>query len=916
MLLLSHDGSKHTLVIININEIPMKILQNSRPTLLSLLLIVLLPLALFAGQTGKLVGKITDKKSREPVIGVSVLLQGTKLGASSDFEGEYIISNIPPGTYTLVVSSLGYKTSTIRNVVVKIDLTTNMDVAMEESIVEGDEVVIVAERQLVQKDLTSSSVTVSAEEMKVMPVENLSQVINLQAGVVGGHFRGGRTGEVAYLVDGIPVNNPMSGGAGFIPENSSVREMEVISGTFNAEYGQAMSGVVNIVTQDGAPDFHGSFGAYIGDHLTSHTDTYLNLDKLDLLRTKNYTFSLSGPAYVLDGLSFFMTGRLQDEAGHLYGKRVYNITDDAPFFPIPNDRTIYFNRNTGDGAFVSMNPYKKYSFNVKLSQQLGDFKLSYSGFYENAKWKGYDHAYKLAPDGLMTHYSENSMQNLQINHVLSTNTFQSLKFSQNRFTGKGYLYEDPYDKRYVSPYQGDPISDYTFRAGGNQGGRYENKSVTYIGQWTIASQVSKEHKISAGIETKFHQLYDHDTGLSNVSVAESAYVPQYAKLGTIGNQSYSKSPNEASAYIQDKMEYGIMIINAGIRMDFFHPHAQVLADLKNPMRNHLFDSAYGVAGTMKEATEKIQVSPRLGVSFPITDKGIIHFSYGHFFQIPSFGNLYTNTDYLIAPTAQLQNVTGNPNIEAQRTVMYELGLQQELFTNVGIDFTVYYRDIRNLLGTEIVQTHEGFKYARYVNRDYGNVRGFILSLEKRYADYFSIRADYTYQIAEGNASDPLSVFFNNQSDPPLATNKKVVPLDWDQRSTLNVNLNVGEQGNWMTGLIFGYGVGFPYTESIRVSGGLRFENGGIKPSTYSLDFRAEKSFDLLGLRGNVFMLVYNVLDIMNEYGVDAASGRANRNIFMDEIGAIYGLNTAEEYINNPTSYSSPRNIRFGVNLDF
>jgi hypothetical protein len=141
-------------------------------------------------------------------------------------------------------------------------------------------------------------------------------------------------------------------------------------------------------------------------------------------------------------------------------------------------------------------------------------------------------------------------------------------------------------------------------------------------------------------------------------------------------------------------------------------------------------------------------------------------------------------------------------------------------------------------------------------------------------------------------------------------------LDWDQRSTLNVNLNVGEMGNWMTGLIFGYGVGFPYTESIRVSGGLRFENGGIKPSTYSLDFRAEKSFDLLGLRGNVFMLVYNVLDIMNEYGVDAASGRANRNIFMDEIGAIYGLNTAEEYINNPTSFSSPRNIRFGVNLDF
>jgi hypothetical protein len=330
------------------------------------------------------------------------------------------------------------------------------------------------------------------------------------------------------------------------------------------------------------------------------------------------------------------------------------------------------------------------------------------------------------------------------------------------------------------------------------------------------------------------------------------------------------------------------------------------------MRNPLFPNA----GKMKKTKEKFQVSPRLGISFPITDQGIIHFSYGHFFQMPSFGNLYTNSDYLVSPTAQLQSVSGNPDIDAQRTVMYELGLQQQLFTNIGFDFTVYYRDIRNLLGTEIIQTWEGFKYARFVNRDYGNVHGFIVSMEKQYADFYSLRADYTYQIAEGNASDPLSVYYNNQSDPPLATNKKVVPLNWDQRSTINISLNVGDRGNWMTGFIFGNGSGFPYTESIRVSGGLRFENGGVKPSTYTLDFRAEKSFDLFGVRGNAFMLVYNLLDIKNEYGVNDASGRANVDLFTKEAGPIYGLNTLKEYLNNPTSFSSPRNIRLGVNLDF
>lgn len=906
-------------LIINLNDMYMKILFTTRRSFTSLLfLFSFLPLVLFSGQTGKIVGKITNKKTGETLIGVSVILQGTKLGASSDFEGDYFIGNVPPGTYVLTVSSIGYKTSTIKNVIVKIDLTTTIDIKLEDTVVEGEEVVVVAERQLVQKDLTSTSVTVSADEMKVMPVENLSQVINLQAGVVGGHFRGGRSGEVAYLIDGIPVNNPISGNAGFVPENASVREMEVISGTFNAEYGQAMSGIVNIVTQDGAPDLHGTFGVYIGDYITNHTDIFVNLDKRNFFRTKNYQFSLSGPTYLIDKLSFFMTGRLQDEEGYLYGKRVYNITDNIRTYPIPNNRTVYFDNNTGDGAYVPMNPYKKYSFNGKITYAFESIRFSYGGFFETAKWKGYDHGYKWAPDGIMNHFSENMMQNFQINHVISNSTFQSLKFSFNKFTGKGYLYEDPYDPRYVPPSQGTPESGNTFRAGGNQTGRYENNSKSLIGQWTIASQITKEHKISMGVEARLHDLFDHGTSIVDVTTenVDSVYRPKYPNPGTIGNQRYNKFPYEASAYVQDKMEYGIMIINAGIRFDYFNPNAKLLADLKNPMRNHLFDSVFGVAGTMRYAKEKVQVSPRLGVSFPITDQGIIHFSYGHFFQIPAFGNLYTNSEFLVAPTAQLQSITGNPDIDAQRTVMYELGLQQEMFTNIGFDFTMYYRDIRNLLGTEIIQTHDGFKYARYVNRDYGNVRGFIISIEKRYADYYSLRADYTYQIAEGNASDPLSVFFNNQSDPPLATNKKVVPLDWDQRSTLNLSLNVGNQGDWMTGLIFGYGVGFPYTESIRVNNGLRFENGGVKPSTFSLDFRAEKSFSFAGIGGNVFMLVYNVLDIKNEYNVDATSGRANRNIFIEEAGPIYGMNTMQEWLNNPTAFSSPRNVRVGVNLDF
>ena len=892
----------------------MKMLKNIYNLKIYFILFLLIPFVIYSGQTGKIVGKIIDKKSGEPIIGATVIIQGTKSGASTDFEGEYIINNVLPGTYILTTSSLGFKSSIIKNVIVKIDLTTTIDIKLEETVIEGEEVVIVAERPLVQKDLTSSSVTVSSDEMKIMPVENLAQVINLQAGVVGGHFRGGRSGEVAYLVDGIPVNNPISGGAGLVPENSSVREMEIISGTFNAEYGQAMSGVVNIVTQDGSSNFSGSVNANLGDYLTNHSDIFLNLNKPNLTRVTNYQFSLSGPISFIDDLTFFTTGRFQNELGYLYGKRVYNINDDVPTFPDRNDRTIYENNDNGNGEIVSMNPSQKFSFNAKISYLFSDFKISYSGFIESSKWKNYDHSFKWTPDGTLNHYNENWMQNVQLNHFVNNSTFQSLKVSLNKFTGKGFLYEDPFDSRYVDPYRGSPISNYTFRSGGNQSWRYSNKSQTTIAQYTITSQITKEHKIGIGIEARSHNLYDHSTSLSLVStdIIDSVYKPKYPRTNTIGNLSFNKSPFEASAYIQDKMEYGIMIINAGLRFDYFNPNSEILFDLKNPMRNNLFTDA----GRMKKTKEKIQVSPRLGVSFPITEEGIIHFSYGHFFQIPSFNNLYSNSSYLINPTSQLTSITGNPDIDAQRTVSYELGLQQQVLKNVGIDFSVYYRDIRNLLGTEIIQSHEGFKYARYVNRDYGNIRGFIFSLEKQYSDLYSIRADYTYQIAEGNASDPLSVFFNNQSDPPLSTNKKVVPLDWDQRSTLNISFNFGEQGDWMTGLIFNYGVGFPYTESIRVNGGLRFENGGVKPSTYNVDFRADKNISFSGLNGNVFLLIYNLFDIKNEYRVNSASGRANVDLFLNEAGPIYGLNTIQEYLNDPTSISAPRNLRVGFNINF
>jgi outer membrane receptor protein involved in Fe transport len=480
------------------------------------------------------------------------------------------------------------------------------------------------------------------------------------------------------------------------------------------------------------------------------------------------------------------------------------------------------------------------------------------------------------------------------------------------------LYEDPFDPRYVDPDRGDPLSNYTFRSGGNYTNRYERNTLTHLGQLSFTSQVSKEHKIGFGVEGQFYRIYSHGYNAVNLtpgvndSLGNPVFTLGYRNLGAIGNQSYLMRPTQLAAYFQDKMEYDIMIINAGIRFDYFDPAASYPADLKNPTRNTLFPNA----GVWTKASKKYQVSPRLGVSFPITDQGIIHFSYGHFFQIPGYDNLYTNSDYLVSAAGTLSTTTGNPDLDAQRTVSYELGLQQVLFDVFSLDATAYYRDIRNYLGMEIVQTYDGKEYARYINRDYANVRGFVVSLERRLANSFAIKADYTFQIAEGNSSDPQTVFRNNQTDPPIETPKSVVPLNWDQRHTLNLTVMVGVPSDWTASVIFQYGSGYPYTEDVRISHGITFENSGVKPPFFNADFRAEKSFPLLGVNLNTFLWVYNLFDIKNELNVNATSGRANIDILTSFGGRIIGLNTVDQYLNDPTSFSSPREVRLGLSLEF
>jgi outer membrane receptor protein involved in Fe transport len=300
----------------------------------------------------------------------------------------------------------------------------------------------------------------------------------------------------------------------------------------------------------------------------------------------------------------------------------------------------------------------------------------------------------------------------------------------------------------------------------------------------------------------------------------------------------------------------------------------------------------------------------------MSDNGAIHVSYGHFFQVPPFEYLYRNPNFRIPLTgnfpAQIGNTIGNADLEPQQTVMYEIGLQQALTSDLGFTLTAYQKDIRNLLGTEIHIKNEFRKFSKLINRDYGSVKGITVSFEKRFGNGFGASIDYTYQDAKGNASDPNDAFEKAQANPPIEINKQLAPLDWDRRHSLNFSLTAGVPGDFIASCIGRLGSGLPYTPSIQ-NQRTGLENSENRPGIFNIDIYLTKYINLFDQEFSVFAKIYNLFDTSNELEVFGDTGRAGYSLELTRAQEPpRGLNTLQEFFARPDFYSSPRQIIVGV----
>jgi outer membrane receptor for ferrienterochelin and colicin len=706
--------------------------------------------------------------------------------------------------------------------------------------------VVEAQAAMVSKERADTHHVVSGETFKQLPVDDVNEAIALKAGVVsqGGelHFRGGRGGEVATYVDGVPVRDPL-GQTGFQVGTVALQSSEVITGGFEAEYGNAQSGVINYETREGSEEFGGDFRYYTDDY-GAPDRTFHNFDRVSLgfggptpVRGLTYFLSYEGTftdTYLktsevrsrYEFLDFISLGDRQVNDNKLQGKLAYKITPN-----IKLTGEYLNNRVRSDGYNHKWSLDGFVETNVTVNSQ-GEQIIEYgrfSNFRENEDFIPYSAAaHTPNEDETFDQYKVVWRQNI------SNETFYNLRLSRASYdTERVVLGRQPWEYVQERPnYWLDNINDesYTFFVSNGDYPRYytrDNKVFTVKNDWT---KKTGKHLVKWGAQGIYNDL----------QVNSIRYPNEVNGLGTYGSDktAFHYYNPEGSLYLQDRWEHEGMVINGGLRYDVFSVGDQI------------------PAGEVSDRV-KTQLSPRLGIAFPISDRDVMSFTYGRYFQIP-------DRIFIFEDRGPLAIVRGNPDLDAETTISYQAGVQHVFSPTVVGQFAVYFKDIFGLLTTQrLVATGSPDLVATYVNQDYASSRGFEVSMTKRFSHNFSANFDYTFGIATGVASDEEETLRNSDDLLYLPISEQY--LDWDQRHTVSATLYISDPGNWSSSFVWNYGSGFPYTPRSRFQKEIdpKDTNTERLPSTATLNVQADKFFRIYNQDFTFFLQARNVLDSEN-----------------------------------------------------
>ena len=827
---------------------------------------MLFPTAMALAQTGKIAGKVTDGSSGLGLPGVNVVIDGTTQGAVTDVEGYYVILNVRPGTYNIQASFVGYTPILVQDVSVNIDLTAEVDFELQEAAVGLDEMVVTAERPVVQRDVSASLANISSEQMENLPVASVSEVISLQAGFEPGlEIRGSGGSQVAFAVDGISYTNPRSNNPNTEISFTSIDELQVQTGGFNAEYGNVRSGLINVVTKDpsrtrysvdvltrysapsqktfteygdGFLDPENSFWAYprlsrdqfmdpnsgemcevsicgvgiLPQHLRTQYEQFAGWNNLadgsgftaEQLRVANEwvfrkDFDIDEPDYEIDGT---VSGPIPggEKLGNLRFSASFRQAQEA--FVNPGQRPAE-TRQTFQGKLVSdVGPGMRLVFSgIRNKTEALAFTSGGEGYvnvlaetpqytwdqrnYIEGNLVGVDEGAEVFGDWLYSpHDITNSLYGVEFTHTISPNTFYTVKVQRNavedltgapreraRDADGNILVVScvTQDLQTVSASNGAcadgqvPLTEapfgYNFQyettatghnLGSQRGDARDSSEVArWSGRFDLTSQINRFMQVKTGFEFLFS---DYDVFYGSWDPANPHQENERYR--------WEESPIQGALYAQTKLEFQGMVANIGLRGDYFHAGGEwfdytAFSTLLSASQG--FD-VLDLAET-SPTDRQFTLSPRVGVSFPVTVDSKFYFNYGHFRQMPDPFRLF-EIQYG-AFTTQITRI-GTPNIVLPKTVAYELGFEQSLLDQFLVRIAGFYRDISDE-GRDVsyVSVDELVNYARQEPLGWGDNRGFEVTLEKNRGQWLRGFINYTY-LSRKNGRFGFGTIFEDQ----------------------------------------------------------------------------------------------------------------------------------------------------------
>ncbi len=972
-----------------------------------------------AATIGKISGIVTAEVTKQPLANAKVTIVGTSTTATTNDSGYYVMTNIDPGGYDIQVELTGYRSKTVQATTVFAGLTTTINFALEASeVVELEGVTVIATKPLIKKDVTQTTRIIEADEIASMPRDTVNGILQTQAGVAvlnstgSVHIRGGRSMEIKYLIDGIPVNDPIGRGLGLQISTNALEQMEVITGGFNAEHGDAQSGVINLITKAGTQKFTGRIryrvgqwgqhhgdpiygpwldpdngfrpvalepfrGIFIGkpyDYQTPYRGNSVTVGELaNREGDDQVTFTEIAPGVYADRTENPLqpvidpetdepkvdaeTGEvimarqpyrdadgtvidyekkqvtlfdgyivdLEQYSGLFNGTKNYNLSPShigefALSGPIWGNRLTFsfasqFRR---DESYLPNSGSGGHTLQGKLKFEVTpELKLTASGLYDVREFNNYGGSLRFVPGAIEVDNRDGRSLSVQLSHNINSGTFYTLTFGQfhrsfaSHQPGKVWdplnktFDENAYDKdisfeenqeegRIRNPAQ-QAYNDTTYDVAGDNNFWTTRNSTTSIFKGVFASQVTENHQIQTGIEFSTNNLYN----LGTTNYGSSNLYMEY----------YDVTPTSISLYAQDKMEYEGMIVNAGLRYDMYNPDGRTPKDLLDPLELNedgtikLDYETYSVGQPIIknpiEPATKHMIAPRLGISFPITDRAKLHFTYGHYYQIPRGDDLYENLSFDMRGAIRRR---GNPDLEPEKTIAYEVGIAQQFTDDLTVDITGFTKDINNLVSSVHVDISNDYSY--FINDIYGRVQGFELAIRKWRTGNSRVSGSlsYTYSVAKGKGSSRNLGYLTYYRQQPEVTESH--PLAWDQRHIVSAFLDIQLPFTSAVNFVGRYASGLPYTPNPRAP---------IKPAINSKRYPATYNVDaLVSKRSRIGGMTYTFFaDIRNIFNTK------NLDNLLDEVTYDrYGIPLTAQKHSSPASWSSPRLVMVGVSLDF